>query len=71
MLEAKIHPKKTLVPQPITNGVRMWSVPYTQNSSVIAVDAWSPVMEKYRQGEKRKCKLENERVLAGCYGMKP
>lgn len=44
---------------------------FTQNSSVIAVDAWSPVMEKYRQGEKDTSALENESILAGCIGMKP
>ncbi len=44
---------------------------FTQNSSVIAVDAWSPVMEKYRQGEKDNCSLENEAILVGCVGMKP
>ena len=133
MLEAKFHPKKTLVPQPITNGARMWSVAlektmftyfeidpesrfdvhfhvneqitmvlegelffkledrlicvkkgeviaipsntphevFTQHSSVIAVDAWSPVMEKYRLREKHDSVLEIENRLARCIGMKP
>lgn len=34
---------------------------FTQNSFVIAVDAWSPVMEKYRQGEKDNCEKEQNR----------
>jgi mannose-6-phosphate isomerase-like protein (cupin superfamily) len=130
---AQFHPKKTLVPQPITNGTRMWSVSlektmftyfeidpdsrfdlhshlneqitmvlegelffkfrdrivcvkkgeviaipsktpheaFTKKSSVVAVDAWSPVMEKYRQRKKGYNVLEEERILAGCIGMKP
>ena len=43
---------------------------FTHNSTVIAVDAWSPVMERYRPREKDSCALENERMLAGCIGMK-
>jgi quercetin dioxygenase-like cupin family protein len=133
MIDAQFHPKKSLVPQPVVRGTRMWSVAlektmltyfeidpesrferhshvneqitmvlegklffklgdriicvgkgeviaipsntpheaFTKNSVVIAVDAWSPVMEKYRQGEKDNCALENEIILAGCIGMKP
>ena len=133
MKDAQFHPKKTLVPQPIKKGTRMWSVAlentmftyfeiepdsrfelhshvneqitmvlegelffklrdriicvkkgeviaipsntpheaFTQNTSVIAVDAWSPVMEKYRQGKKDNNVLEKERLLSGCIGMKP
>ena len=71
MKDAQFHPKKTLVPQPIKKGTRMWSVAFTQNTSVIAVDAWSPVMEKYRQGKKDNKVLEKERLLSGCIGMKP
>lgn len=44
---------------------------FTKDSSVIAVDAWSPVVEKYKNKDKRICSLENERLLAGCIGMKP
>lgn len=49
--EAQFHPKKTLVTRPVAKGTRIWSVAFTQNSSVIAVDVCSPVMEKYRRGE--------------------
>jgi mannose-6-phosphate isomerase-like protein (cupin superfamily) len=44
---------------------------FTKNSPVLAVDAWSPVMEKYRQEKKDNNVLENERILVGCCGMKP
>ena len=44
---------------------------FTKDSSVTAVDAWSPVVEKYKNKDKYKCALENERILAGCIGMKP
>ena len=44
---------------------------FTQNSPVIAVDAWSPVMEKYRQEKKDNHALANEKILADCTGMKP
>jgi quercetin dioxygenase-like cupin family protein len=44
---------------------------FTQNISVIAVDAWSPVVEKYRQGKKENNVLEIERTLGDCIGMKP
>jgi len=42
---------------------------FTKDNSVIAVDAWSPVNEKYR--DKENCSWENERILTGCFGMKP
>ena len=42
---------------------------FTKKSSVIAVDAWSPVMKKY-QNKKNYC-LETERRIARCPGMKP
>lgn len=44
---------------------------FTKNTPVIAVDAWSPVMEKYRQTKKDNNVLEKERLLSGCIGMKP
>jgi quercetin dioxygenase-like cupin family protein len=44
---------------------------FTQNSPVIAIDAWSPVMEKYRQWKKDINVLEIESLLGGCFGMKP
>lgn len=44
---------------------------FTKNISVIAVDAWSPVMEKYRHKVKNKYSWEIESILAGCVGMKP
>lgn len=44
---------------------------FTKGSSVIAVDTWSPVMEKYKNKDKPKCSLANEIILAGCIGMKP
>jgi mannose-6-phosphate isomerase-like protein (cupin superfamily) len=44
---------------------------YTQNCQVIAIDAWSPVMEKYRQGKNDVVSLEVESIIAGCAGMKP
>lgn len=131
--EAQFHPKKTLVPRPVSKGARMWSVAlentmftyfeidpesrfdlhshgneqitmvlegelffkfpgkkvcvkkgeviaipsntpheaYTQTSSVIAVDAWSPVMEKYRRKGKANNALTIEPFLSGCVGMKP
>jgi hypothetical protein len=71
MKPAQFHPKKTLVPQPIKNGARMWSEAFTQNCSAIAVDALSPVMEKCRKGKQDISVLENEIILAGCIGMKP
>jgi quercetin dioxygenase-like cupin family protein len=133
MKDAQFHPKKTLVPQPITEGARMWSVAlentmftyfeiepdsrfdlhthvneqitmvlegelffrfrdriicvkkgdviaipsntpheaFTKNCPVLAVDAWSPVMEKYRQAKKDNNVLAKERILVGCTGMKP
>ncbi len=43
--------------------------PFTKESSAIAVDAWSPVMEKYRNKESGV--FENESSFAGCIGMKP
>jgi hypothetical protein len=67
----QFHPKKTLVLQPITNGAQMWSVAFAQNTSLIVVDAWSPVMEKYRQRKKDNGALETESLIAGCAGMKP
>lgn len=131
--KAQFHPKKTLVPRPVSKGTRMWSVAlentmftyfeidpesrfdlhshlneqitmvlegelffkfrgkkvgvkkgeviaipsntpheaYTQTSSVIAVDAWSPVMEEYKDKGKVNETLANERILTGCIGMKP
>ncbi len=133
MKAAQFYSKKTLIPKPVVNGARMWSVAlnramltyfeidpesrfdlhshvneqitmvlegelffkmkdrlicvkkgdviaipantphevFTQKTSVIAVDAWSPVMEKYRQGKKDKNLLENGSLLAGRFGMKP
>ena len=44
---------------------------FTKDSSVTAVDAWSPVMEKYKNKDKHECSLETESILAGCIGMKP
>ena len=44
---------------------------YTQTSSVIAVDAWSPVMEKYKNEAKAYDTLAIEPFLSGCIGMKP
>ena len=41
----------------------------TKKSSVTAVDAWSPVNEKYRKKENNP--LENEIRIANCPGMKP
>ncbi len=43
-------PKKTLVPRPVVKGARMCEV-----------DSWSPVMEKYRRGEKDICEKEQNR----------
>ena len=71
MENAQFHPNKTLVPQPMLKGARMWSEAFTQNTPVIAVDAWSPVMEKYRQGKLDNNVLEKERLISGCIGMKP
>jgi hypothetical protein len=62
MVTVQFHPKKTLVPKPVTNGTRMWSV---------AVEAWSPVMEKYKQGKKDYATVEVESLITGCAGMKP
>lgn len=42
---------------------------FTKASSVIAVDAWSPIVEKYLN--EKYCSLENEIILSGCIGMKP
>lgn len=42
---------------------------FTKDSSVKAVDAWSPIIEKYQH--KENCALENEILLANCPGMKP
>jgi len=47
------------------------SKPGCLNSPVIAVDAWSPVMKKYRQGKKDINVLEKEHILSCCIGMKP
>jgi len=131
--KAQFHPKKSLVPRPVSKGARMWSVAlektmftyfeidpgsrfdlhshpneqitmvlegelffkfpdkkvcvkkgeviaipsntlheaYTQKSSVIAVDAWSPVMEKYRKKGKAYEMFAIEPFLSGCVGMKP
>ncbi len=44
---------------------------YTRKSSVIAVDAWSPVMEKYKNKAKAYETLVIEPFLSGCVGMKP
>ncbi|MFC2169529.1 cupin domain-containing protein [Acidobacteriota bacterium] len=44
---------------------------FTQNNPVIAVDAWSPVVEKYKNKDTNKYAQETERILAGCIGMKP
>lgn len=44
---------------------------FTKDSSVIAVDARSPVMERNKNKDRRKCSLETESMLAGCIGMKP
>jgi quercetin dioxygenase-like cupin family protein len=133
MKVAQFHPKKTLVPRPISNGMRMWSVAlektmftyfeidpeshfelhshvneqitmvlegelffkfsdrlvcvkrgeviaipsnipheaYTQVSHAIAVDAWSPVRDKFKQVTKVSNALENESMLSFCVGMKP
>ncbi len=42
---------------------------FTKDSSVKAVDAWSLVNEKYQY--KENCSWEIERLLTGCFGMKP
>lgn len=44
---------------------------FTKDSSAIAVDARSPVMERNKNKDKHKCSLETESMLAGCIGMKP
>lgn len=44
---------------------------FTKNNSAVAVDAWSPVMEKYRGDSKVHYALENESYLSFCIGMKP
>lgn len=44
---------------------------FTKNSLVIAVDAWSPVMEKYKQEKKDNNVLAKERIISACIGMKP
>jgi len=41
----------------------------TKKSSVTAVDAWSPVIEKYQN--KENCSLENAIRLVNCPGMTP
>ena len=133
MRNIQYHPRKTLVPLPVVEGARMWSVAlektmftyfeidpdicfdlhshkneqitmvlegelyfklknkiicvkkgeviaipantpheaFTKNNSAIAVDAWSPVMEKYKGDGKVHYALENERFLSFCIGMKP
>ena len=44
---------------------------FTEKTSVIAVDAWSPVMEKYKKKGKAYETLAIEPFLSGCVGMKP
>jgi hypothetical protein len=67
----RFYPKKALVPGPVKGGTRKREAVFTQNLSVIAVDALSPVMEKYSQEKREKNFLEIELILAGCAGMKP
>lgn len=129
--DAQYHPKNSLIPNPVIEGVQMWSVAlertmftyfeiepdsrfedhshvneqitmvlegelyflvkeqticvkkgeviaipsgtshaaYTKKRAVKAVDAWSPVMKKYRR--KDKDTVETESRLALCPGMKP
>lgn len=133
MKGVQFHPEKALIPLPIVEGARMWSVAlektmltyfeidpecrfdlhshvneqitmvlegelffkfgnriagvkkgeviaipsnlphevFTQKRPVIAVDAWSPVVEKYRRNPKGHTSLECERILSGGVGMKP
>ena len=71
MKSVQSHSQKTLVPQPITDGARMWSAAFMQNCTVTAVDASSPDMEKYKQGKNFYVTLEIELIIAGCPGMKP
>jgi quercetin dioxygenase-like cupin family protein len=44
---------------------------YTGDSSVIAVDAWSPVRAEYRREGRDEGSKTVESILAGCPGMKP